>query len=115
MSDVETITTRPVYQRNRCASGVDSASKARQMARSYFTTEQNADLYEQWRLTKAPTCPDCDADVNSERQGRAGNARTRAFTCQGCGKVGTHIVPNGPPRPGEDILDPGPNKLLRPD
>jgi hypothetical protein len=84
------------------------------MPRTYFTKEQSAALYERWRESRDPTCPDCDADVSSERQGRAGNARTRVFTCDGCGKTGTHIVPNGLPRPGEEILDPPENKLLRP-
>lgn len=78
----------------------------------HFTLEEKAHLYEEWCSTRTGTCPDCGGVVSSKRQGRARAARTRVFTCEECRKTGTYLVPNEFHLPGEEPLDPGPNKLL---
>lgn len=82
----------------------------------FFIDEESAELYEQWRTTRDPRCPNppCEGHpVETRRPGLLGSARSRYFRCTRCGRSGIHQVPNNAPRlPGEDSMDPGPDPRL---
>jgi hypothetical protein len=51
-------------------------------------------LYLGWRLQKPLACPACGAHVASRDDARVGWVDSRSFTCDGCGRTGSHLVPD---------------------
>jgi hypothetical protein len=66
-------------------------------------------LYLGWRLGKPLACPACGAHVTSRDDARVGWVGSRCFTCDGCGRTGTHLVPDRAPSAlREKPASPGP-------
>jgi hypothetical protein len=72
-----------------------------------FSNQECVVLYLGWRLDKPLACPACGAQVSSRDDARAGWVGSRHFTCDGCGKTGTHLVPDRAPSAPADR---GPSK-----
>jgi hypothetical protein len=62
-----------------------------------FSDQECVVLYLGWRLERPLTCPACGAHISSRGDARADWAGSRHFTCDGCGKAGTHLVPDPVP------------------
>ena len=84
--------------------GVDRLSET-------FSDQDCVALYLRWRLDKPLDCPACGGHVSSHHDARVGWAGSRLFICDGCGKTGTHLVPDpAPSAVREKPADPGPLK-----
>jgi hypothetical protein len=76
-----------------------------------FSDQECVVLYLGWRLDEPLACPACGAHISSRNDAKAGWVGSRRFTCDGCGKIGTHLVPDPvTSAPKETPADPGPSK-----